>query len=281
MGSKKTEKKEAILTIIELCQDLSQEEEERLGGANVEVSRPERGRKGTIELKLMLNDADSLMRKVWSQLEIPCREEGVKRFMVEASTQMSPAKQKQKTSLQKARDRVGEHLKKEEQRNKKAEEEKRSTKESSREEEETLPDNGHQVPPVLELHEGASAHKEVESLALPTAAEQAHADAPGAQNPASEEAGLVEENVENTEGKPQTREKANLYEGSSNDLAAVVTRKDTDMMKQGDALSLMKAAQQKQGEDKTVGHPQAEEDQDIVRVKAQKWLPPTGKRRCS
>ena len=44
-GNKKTEKREALLTIIDLCHDLSQEDEERLGRADVEVSRPERGKK--------------------------------------------------------------------------------------------------------------------------------------------------------------------------------------------------------------------------------------------
>ena len=110
---------------------------------------------------------------------------------------MSPAKEKHKTSLQKARDRVGEHLKKEEQRNKKAEKEKRSTNESSREEGETVPDNGQQVPPVLQLHEGAIVNKEVESLVLPAAADQAHADAQCDLKPILEEAGLVEKHVEN------------------------------------------------------------------------------------
>ena len=53
-GNRKTEKREALLTIIDLCPDVSQEDEERLGNAHVEVSRPERGRKGTEEVKIML-----------------------------------------------------------------------------------------------------------------------------------------------------------------------------------------------------------------------------------
>ena len=51
----------------------------------------------------MLEQADKLMRKVWSQLEASCREEGVKRYMIEASTEMSPAKEKPETALQQAR----------------------------------------------------------------------------------------------------------------------------------------------------------------------------------
>ena len=134
MGNRKTEKREAILTIIELCKDLSQEEEERPRTADVEVVRTDRGRKGTVEIKMMLNNEDALMRKVWSQLEEPCMEEGVKRYMVEASTKMSPAKEKRKTAMQSARKSVVEHKKKEENENKKkSEEEKRQAREEERE----------------------------------------------------------------------------------------------------------------------------------------------------
>ena len=105
-GNRKTEKRETLLTIIDLCNNLSQEEEERLGGAGVELSRPERGRKGTVDVKITLDQADELLRKVWDELEVPCREEGVKRYMVEASTDMSPVKAKPKTAFQQAKSRV-------------------------------------------------------------------------------------------------------------------------------------------------------------------------------
>ena len=113
-GNRSTEKKEALLTITELCSDISQEEQQRLGGADVEVSRPDKGRKGTVEVKIVLDQADTLLRKIWSQLEEPCREEGVKRYMIEASTDMSPAKKKSMTALQQARNRVLKLLREEE-----------------------------------------------------------------------------------------------------------------------------------------------------------------------
>ena len=115
-GNRKTEKRE---TIIDLCHNLSQEEEERLGGAGVELSRPEKGRKGTVDLKITLDQADELLWKVWDELEVPCMEEGVKRYMVEASTDMSPVKAKPKTAFQQAKSRVVGILKIEEEEKKK------------------------------------------------------------------------------------------------------------------------------------------------------------------
>ena len=73
----------------------------------------------------MLENADALMRKVWSQLELSCREEGVKRFMIEASTEMSPVKEKMKTAFQQAMTRVVEIMKEEEKEKKNEVEEKR------------------------------------------------------------------------------------------------------------------------------------------------------------
>ena len=118
-GNRKIEKREALLTIIELCSNLSEKEEQQLGGAEVEVSRPERGRKGTVDVKIVLNQADELLRKVWSQLEESCKEEGVKRYMIEAGTDMSPVKEKPKTALQQARSSVISLLRKEEEEKKK------------------------------------------------------------------------------------------------------------------------------------------------------------------
>ena len=47
---------------MELCPNLSKEDVERLGRAGVEVSRTDRGSKGTLEVKIMLGLADELMR---------------------------------------------------------------------------------------------------------------------------------------------------------------------------------------------------------------------------
>ena len=115
-GIKKRERREALLTVIAACYDRSQEEQERLVKADVTVTKLEKGKKGTVDLTIKLDQADSLMRKLWSQLERACKEEGVKRFQVEASSPASPVKEKPKTELQKARLRVIELLEEEDNR---------------------------------------------------------------------------------------------------------------------------------------------------------------------
>ena len=112
-GDKKREKREALLTVIAACHDLSQVEQDRLGEADVTVTKAEKGKKGTLDVKIRLDSADELMRKVWSQLRRACKEEGVKSYQIEASTPASPIKEKPKTELQKARLRVAELLKEE------------------------------------------------------------------------------------------------------------------------------------------------------------------------
>ena len=124
-GNHKTEKREALLTIIELCTNLSNKEEEKLGGAGIEMFRPERGRKGTVDIKITLDQADELLQKVWSQLEVPYREEGVKRYMIEASTEMSPVKSKPKSAFQQAQRHVVTLLREEEEERKEEDEQKR------------------------------------------------------------------------------------------------------------------------------------------------------------
>ena len=70
------------------------------------------------------------------------------------------------------------------------------------------------------------------------------------------------ETVEKTApGKRHGSEKAKDDEGSSKELPASETG-------QGDAMHLVKADLQKQGEDKTVGNPVTANGQDNVRVKA-------------
>ena len=76
---KKIEKHEALLTVITAC-NLTIQEQERLEEAEMVVSRT--GRKGKIDLKIKMDHADGLMRKLWSLLEKPCREEGVKRYQL-------------------------------------------------------------------------------------------------------------------------------------------------------------------------------------------------------
>ena len=107
---KKVEKQEALLTVITAC-SLTEQEKERLEEAEVAVTRS--GRKGKVDLKIKLVHADGLMRKVWGQLEKPCREEGVKRFQIEASSQVTPPRIKRLTGFQRARAKVAEIITKE------------------------------------------------------------------------------------------------------------------------------------------------------------------------
>ena len=110
---KKMEKHEALLTVIAAC-NLTAQEQERLEEAEVAVTSA--GRKGTIDLKIKMGHADGLMRKIWSQLEKPCKEEGVRRFQIEASSQVTPPRVKRHTEFQRARIRVTEIIMKEEER---------------------------------------------------------------------------------------------------------------------------------------------------------------------
>ena len=112
-GEKKREQREALLTVIAACKDLSQAEQERLGEADVTVTKSEKGKKGTLDVKIKLDHEDELMRKVWGKLGRACKEEAVKCFQIEASTPASPIKEKAKTELEKARLRVADLLKEE------------------------------------------------------------------------------------------------------------------------------------------------------------------------
>ena len=255
IGNRKTEKREAILTIIELCNDLSQQEEERLVKADVEVSRPDRGRTGTVEVKVLLNNEDELMRKVWSQLEVPCKEEGVKRFMVEASTQMSPAKERQKTALQKARQRVGEHLREEEQdRKKTANEEQSRATEKARSEE--VAD--------ITVH-GSNAQKMIEGAGvLP-----ANMTQEGTKEIPTAETVVVHKPGEN-KGSPV--KKPELEDEDSEEMREKRNLKETPVV--NDDL-------QEQRTDKIADQSVPTEGLDTMRVRGQKWTPPSGKRRCS
>ena len=84
--------------------------------AEIEVTKQEKGRKGIVDVMIKLDQADMLMRKVWSQLQRACKEEGVKSFQIEASSPASPVRERPKTELQRARLRVVELLKAEEDR---------------------------------------------------------------------------------------------------------------------------------------------------------------------
>ena len=102
-GNKKVEKQEALLTVI-TAWNLTLQEQERLEDADVTVTRPEKRRKERIDLKICMDQADGLMRKIWSQLEKPCREEGMKRTqgVQEGSVYVQAPKGNDKNSEEKA-----------------------------------------------------------------------------------------------------------------------------------------------------------------------------------
>ena len=77
------------------------------------VTKSEKGKKETLDVKIKLDHEDELMRKVWGKLGRACKEEAVKCFQIEASTPASPIKEKAKTELEKARLRVANLLKEE------------------------------------------------------------------------------------------------------------------------------------------------------------------------
>ena len=61
--------------------------------------------------KISMPAADALLRKVWSRLERACKQENVKRYQIEASTPMTPVKEKPLTELRKAREIVKKMMK--------------------------------------------------------------------------------------------------------------------------------------------------------------------------
>ena len=111
-GNKSKEKQESLLMLI-YASNLGPQEQDRMMNAEVKVTRRERARKGTIDLTLTLAAADGLLRKVWHQLERPCAQEGVKRYMIEASSEMTPVRLKPPTMFMKARAKVKEIIEEE------------------------------------------------------------------------------------------------------------------------------------------------------------------------
>ena len=185
-----------------------------------------------IDLKIRMNHADGLMRKMWSQLEKPCREEGVKRYQIEASSPVTPAKVKQPTELQRARARVVEILKEEEQ--KKAKE---------KEDEE-----------MRQLEKAQIPVKESEAL----------------------QEGTVSHPVGDTEGDKE--ELMEVQESAGEDRNPEVKTSKTSDPGLAEGSTAGEDMIQKPGggtyQEKVAG------EQEIVRVKKQKWTPDQGFRRC-
>ena len=125
---RKKEKKEALWMVI-VASNLFDSEEERLGEAEVAVSRRDRGGKLVIDVKITLEGEDALLRKVWTQLEKACNQDKVKRYQVEAATPMTPPKEKTPTEFQKARQKVRQIISKEEARQAQEKQEQKRTEE--------------------------------------------------------------------------------------------------------------------------------------------------------
>ena len=93
----------------------NEEEEAKVMEAHIEISRSERGGRKTQDLKMFLDNENVLLRKVWRNLEKVCRQEGIRRFQIEAKSKVSPIKKKIPSELEKAKEKVQIRLEKERQ----------------------------------------------------------------------------------------------------------------------------------------------------------------------
>ena len=114
-GDRSREKQESLLMVI-YASNLLPQEQDRMMKAEVKVTKRERARKGAIDITITLEAADGLLRKVWHQLERACTQEGVKRYQIEASSQLTPVRVKPPSMFMKARTRVKEIMDEEEKR---------------------------------------------------------------------------------------------------------------------------------------------------------------------
>ena len=115
-GERKHEKKEVLLTVI-VASNLSEQEQKRLQEAEIVLTRTNRGKKSVLDVKISMPAADALLRKLWDRLEKTCKQENVKQYQIEASTPMTPVKEKPLTELRKAREMVRKIMKENEERN--------------------------------------------------------------------------------------------------------------------------------------------------------------------
>ena len=107
----RTNEEQEILYVLQKMSSLTEDEIRATEDATVTITRPERGRKGTVIVKIMAKAADKTLRKIWSSIEEPCKQEGVKRYLLEASSPMTPKKLKPKSEFSKTRALVGKVLK--------------------------------------------------------------------------------------------------------------------------------------------------------------------------
>lgn len=101
-----TEKKDLLMMVMVMSNLRGEEEENRLQQAQVEVNRTEREGRKVLDLKISLEGADLLLRKVWRQLQKLCKQERVRRYQIEARTVVTPVRARPPTELEKAREIV-------------------------------------------------------------------------------------------------------------------------------------------------------------------------------
>ena len=179
---------------------------------------------------------------------------------------MSPAKEKQKTAIQKARCHVVEHLREEEKKRMKKVKEQKKTNKNQAMKEDVVVDLSAVMPPGEGVDTVAgSLLSQEDGEKLPAGAtEQSQEETETQELPDLEQ----EDSVETIEvAAPGTKEQENLQ--------------GNIMVQEGDTLHQGPAETQKKESDKTGSQPIPADSLDIVRVRGQKWTPPLGKRRCS
>ena len=118
-------KEEAFLTLI-YASGLDEQEANRMRTAEIEIlPKRDKAKKGVVDVKITLNDANQLLRKVWRNLEKACKQEGVNRYQLEATSVMSPVRKKPPTVFTKSRIMAREQLELEQRREREYREEKR------------------------------------------------------------------------------------------------------------------------------------------------------------
>ena len=102
-GNKIRVAEEVLLTII-YASKLEGQEAERMRKAEVKIlPRRARSKKDTIDVSITLGEADHLLRKVWQNLEKACKQEGVKRYQMEACSVLSLVRKKPPSLFMKSR----------------------------------------------------------------------------------------------------------------------------------------------------------------------------------
>ena len=152
-------KEEALLTLI-YASGLNEQEADRMRTAESEIlPKRDKAKKGVVDVKLTLRDADQLLRKVWRNLEKACKQEGVNRYQLEATSVMSPVRKKPPTLFTKSRIMAREQLEIEQRR-----ERERREEEKEREREEKLKKQEKERATRQEAQERPEVENEVETI---------------------------------------------------------------------------------------------------------------------